>query len=70
MPPAGRRAIAAGGLAGATLVALSVVVMAHRYSDPYNGALFWPHALALTASIGFALVLISVALARPSQPRG
>ena len=44
------------------LLAASVAVMADRYSDPYSGNLFWPHALALTAFAGLALVLVSVAL--------
>jgi hypothetical protein len=34
--------------------------MARRYSDPYSGALFWPHALALVAFAGMALVTASV----------
>lgn len=62
-PPSGgeRSARLAGALSGATLVTASVLVMAHRYNDPYSGALFWPHTLAIVAFIGFALVVVSVA---------
>jgi hypothetical protein len=57
-----RFAIAAGGVVGTALVALSVVVMAERYSDPYSGPLFWPHVLAVTALIGLLLVVVSAAI--------
>jgi hypothetical protein len=57
-----RSARLAGGLFGAALVTASVLVMAHRYSDPYSGALFWPHTLAIIAFIGLALVVVSIAL--------
>lgn len=59
---AARSARLAGGLVGAVLVSVSVFVMAHRYSDPYSGALFWPHTLAVTAFVGLALFVVSVAL--------
>jgi hypothetical protein len=60
MPRFRPRVVAAGAFAGAALVAVSVAVMARRYSDPYSGALFWPHALALVAFVGLALVAASV----------
>jgi hypothetical protein len=50
--------VVAGGCGGA-LVVLSVAVMAHGYSDPYRGTLFWPHALALLAFVGLSLVVAS-----------
>src|SRR6266536_1268637 len=61
-PPSGgeRSARLAGALSGATLVTASVLVMAHRYNDPYSGALVWPHTLAIVAFIGFALVVVGV----------
>jgi hypothetical protein len=60
MPRFCPRVVAAGAFVGAALVAVSVAVMARRYSDPYSGALFWPHALALVAFVGLALVAASV----------
>jgi hypothetical protein len=66
VPRVGRPAVAAGGFAGALLLVLSVAVMAHRYSDPYSGSLFWPHALALTTFVGLTLLVVSAAfLTRP-----
>src|SRR6266446_487706 len=56
-PRGERSAPLAGGLSGAALLTVSVLVMAHRYSDPYSGALFWPHTLAVLAFIGLALVV-------------
>jgi hypothetical protein len=58
-------AVVAGAFVGAALVALSVVVMARHYSDPYSGPLFWPHALAVIAFVGLTLVLVGVAAGRP-----
>ena len=58
-----RSAALAGGVSGAALVAVSVVVMARGYSDPYAGTLFWPHTLAVLAFIGLAVVVASVAAA-------
>jgi hypothetical protein len=57
----GRSVALAGGVSGAALVVLSAVVMARGYSDPYGGALFWPHALAVAAFIGLAIVVVSAA---------
>jgi hypothetical protein len=45
------------------LVAVSMTVMAKRYSDPYGGPLFWPHALAALALLGFLVAVASVAMA-------
>lgn len=53
----------AGMVSGLAVVVASVVIMARRYSDPYEGPLFWPHVLACLALAGFVFALISVALA-------
>jgi hypothetical protein len=50
-----------GGVSGGALTVVSAVVMARSYSDPYADALFWPHALAVVAFIGVAIVVVSVA---------
>ena len=50
----------AAGLFGAALVVVSLSLMAHVYSDPYSGDLFWPHALAVVAFIGLALLVASL----------
>jgi hypothetical protein len=68
-PESGRAAAAAGGALGAALVAVSVTVMAHGYSDPYSGPLFWPHALAAIAFLGLLIGLVSVALAASRRDR-
>lgn len=57
----GRFAVVGGAALGATLVAASIAVMAGRYSDPYSGPLFWPHALAAVAFIGLLLVVLGAA---------
>lgn len=57
-----RFALVAGAAFGAALVTVSSVVMADRYSDPYSGPLFWPHALAAVAFIGLLLVVVSAAM--------
>jgi drug/metabolite transporter (DMT)-like permease len=62
LPGGSRSAAAAGGALGAALVAVSLTVMAKRYSDPYDGPLFWPHALAAFAFLGFLIAVVSVAL--------
>jgi hypothetical protein len=62
LPHARAGAAVTGALVGVALVSLSVIVMARRYSDPYAGALFWPHALAVIAFVGLALVVIGAAL--------
>jgi hypothetical protein len=63
LPESSRAAAAAGGALGAALVAVSVTVMAHGYSDPYSGPLFWPHALAAIAFLGLLIGLVSVVAA-------
>lgn len=55
-------------LSGAALVVVAVVVMARRYSDPYSGPLFWPHALAIIVFLGFAVIVVGALLY--STPRG
>jgi hypothetical protein len=69
LPESSRAAAAAGGALGAALVAVSVTVMAHGYSDPYSGPLFWPHALAAIAFLGLLIGLVSVALAASRRDR-
>lgn len=54
-------AVASVGAAGAAILGASLAVMAVRYSDPYGGRLFWPHALAVFGVIGFALAAIAAA---------
>jgi peptidoglycan/LPS O-acetylase OafA/YrhL len=68
-PERNAAAIATGGLAGMLLLALSITVMANRYSDPYSGPLFWPHTLALLGLLGLALVVVSVAALSGRPPR-
>lgn len=51
------------GVAGAALLAVSVLVMRGRYSDPYLGTLLWAHVLAVIAFAGFALMVAALALA-------
>jgi hypothetical protein len=36
--------------------------MSDRYSDPYNGDLFWPHALAVLAFVGLAVAVVALLL--------
>jgi hypothetical protein len=48
-------------LAGASVVAASVAIMASRYSDPYAGPLLWPHVLAVVAAVGLAVVAVGAA---------
>jgi NADH:ubiquinone oxidoreductase subunit 6 (subunit J) len=55
-----RRGGAFAALSGAVLVVGCLWLMAHRYSDPYSGDLFWPHALAVLALIGLALAVIGL----------
>ena len=50
----------AGALLGAALLVSSLLLMAHSYSDPYSGDLFWPHALAVLALVGLALVVVGL----------
>ena len=52
----------AGMVGGLAVVVVSVVIMARRYSDPYDGPLLWPHILACLALAGFVVALASVAL--------
>jgi len=52
----GRGGGTVAALLGLGVVALALLVMAANYSDPYSGALLWPHALALVALTGFALL--------------
>jgi hypothetical protein len=55
------RALAAPGvLLGLAVIAISLVVMASRYSDPYGGSLLWPHALAVIAVAGLVGVELSL----------
>jgi hypothetical protein len=66
MPGSARRstfAPIAGVLAGSCAAVASTIVMARRYSDPYDGPLLWPHVLACIASVGVAVVLAGVAVA-------
>src|SRR5262245_38049607 len=59
--PKGRHRVAlAGALFGAALIGTSVWVMAHLYSDPYSGDLFWPHTLAVLAFVGLVVVVVSL----------
>jgi hypothetical protein len=44
----------AAAASGAALLGVALAVMSSRYSDPYDGPLFWPHALALLGALGFA----------------
>jgi len=48
------------GVGGLALVGASVLVMRGRYSDPYDGDLFWPFALAWTAFTGFLLLVAGI----------
>lgn len=69
LPGRSRFAAVAGGAIGVALVAVSVTVMAERYSDPYSGPLFWPHALAAIAFLGLLIAVAGVAMAagRPDR---
>jgi hypothetical protein len=40
---------------GAVLSAVSLIVMAEKYSDPYGGNLLWPHLLAALGLCGVLL---------------
>jgi peptidoglycan/LPS O-acetylase OafA/YrhL len=69
LPGRSRAAAAAGGALGAALVAASITVMAKRYSDPYEGPLFWPHALATLAFLGLLIGIVSVAIGAGGRDR-
>jgi peptidoglycan/LPS O-acetylase OafA/YrhL len=62
LPGRSRFAAVAGGAIGVALVAVSLTVMAERYSDPYGGPLFWPHALAAIAFLGLLIAVVGVAM--------
>lgn len=55
-----RGVLPAGAVSGAALLAAALATMSVRYSDPYDGPLFWPHALALLGLLGFAASSVSV----------
>src|SRR3954454_330306 len=69
MPGGSRSAAAVGGVLGAVLVAVSITMMAKRYSDPYSGPLFWPHALAALAFVGLLIGVVSVTMAVGGRER-
>jgi hypothetical protein len=58
-----------GMFGGSIAVAVSVVVMARHYSDPYGGPLLWPHVLACVALSGLVVAIGSAALALADVPR-
>jgi hypothetical protein len=62
VPGSSRSVAAAGGVLGVALIAVSLTVMAKRYSDPYSGPLVWPHALAAMGFFGLLIGVVSVAL--------
>ena len=51
---------AAGVLLGLAVIAISLTVMASRYSDPYSGPLLWPHVLAVVALAGLVVIELSM----------
>jgi hypothetical protein len=51
---------AAGVLLGLAVIAISLIVMASRYSDPYSGPLLWPHALAVLSFAGLVVIELSM----------
>ena len=56
-----------GALLGGALILGSLWLMAHNYSDPYDGDLFWPHALAVLAFAGLALVVAGLLWSRRGE---
>jgi hypothetical protein len=68
-PGSSRSAAAAGGVLGLALIAVSLTVMAKRYSDPYGGPLFWPHTLAAIAFLGLLITTVSVAMGAGGRAR-
>jgi len=56
------------GACGTGVAAATIVVMSTRYSDPYDGPLFWPHLLAVLAVLGFVTAAwAEQLLTRPSS---
>jgi hypothetical protein len=53
---------AIGALIGTALPIGCLWLMSDRYSDPYNGDLFWPHALAVLAFVGLAVAVVALLL--------
>jgi NADH:ubiquinone oxidoreductase subunit 6 (subunit J) len=53
---------AIGALFGIALLIGCLWLMSRRYSDPYSGDLFWPHALAVLAFVGLAVAVVALLL--------